>query len=83
MKVEFETKLRDLDLSNKAQMMAESSQRNDSHENSLQLQANLLNRIQKLEQYMQGLADGKGEGGNQVNTVVEDMPFKTDILQRI
>ena len=78
MKVEFETKLRDLDLSNKAaQMMASNP---TEAVDSLPFQTILLTRMQKLEDYIKGLSDGTKQ---LKTTVVEDMPFKADILHRM
>ena len=80
MKVEFETKLRDLDLSNKAAQMMAGNPKGSENGESLPFQAGLLGRIQKLEDCIKGVADGTRSFKT---TVVEDMPFKADILRRI
>ena len=59
--------------------MTESPIRGNSAD-SQPLQATLLTRIQKLEEFIKGLTDGTK---SMKQTIVEDMPFKTDILHRI
>ena len=78
MKVEFETKLRDLDLSNKAAQMLASNP--SEAVDSLPFQQNIHTRMVNLEDLLKGLADGSKQ---LKTTVVEDMPFKADILHRI
>ena len=82
MKVEFDTRLRDLDLSNKAQQLQGTATRPGAGAESVPFQASLLSRIQKLEEYQKGYQDAGGDKGK-VNTVVEDLPFKADILARL
>ena len=58
MKSQFDTILRDLDLQNKAASLMNESPIRGNSADSQPLQASLLTRIQKLEEFTRGLTDG-------------------------